>query len=136
MSKKMKVTIFAACALLMCLVTTSALAAYNHSQVSIYHNDTGLASLTQDNIGADLNTNSLSGYVESTYAFGTWNLEGNLYTKGSVFSVRRDSTQVAPYGYGTLYWANSGSETGKYFVSARASGGNHDGSCSVSQSGH
>jgi hypothetical protein len=134
MNKRMRITVFAICAMLMCLTVTTALAATISSTATV---DYGVTSWRQGP-ERSLNSNSLSGTVKSTNGTGLndQKLEGKMWSKGSVFAVCRDSASVSPNGSASLYWSNNDDLTGTFFSEARAQNGNHDGTCKVSQSGH
>jgi hypothetical protein len=134
MNKKIRITVCAICALLMCLTVTTALAGTVYATATVDYGSTS----TSTSGSQILNENVLKGTIKSTYATGTndQDLYGEMWTKGSVWKVKRDTGHVNPYGSTTLYWGNPSSETGTFFAKAYASSGNHDGYCKVSQSGH
>lgn len=135
MNKRMKMTVSAACALLMCLITVSAIALIVHSTANVdYGSTTWSTAGTQD-----LFDNSLYGCVHCTFGRGTASqtLRGEMWTKGVIFAIRRDYAEVVPNGSDlSLGWSNPDQETGEFYARARALYGNHEGYARVSQSGH
>jgi hypothetical protein len=131
MNKRIKVTIFAACALLMCLMATSAFAVNATSYV-----DYGSSSWDTSGSQTLLDTDSLSGQVVSqatSTGTATQVLRGEMWTKGAVFSVQRSFKEVAPKATDNLPgWSNPSSEKGTFFSKAHAQNGNHNGYCRVS----
>lgn len=129
MNKRIKITVCAICALLMCLTVTTALAATSKATV-----DSGVTTWRQ---GAhrSLSASALNGTVKSTNATGPdrQTLIGKMWTQGNVFALERDHADVKPNGHSTLYWPNNGNETGTFFAEACAQYGNHEGYCSVWQ---
>ncbi|MDW7659526.1 MAG: hypothetical protein SCM11_20350 [Bacillota bacterium] len=133
MNKRMKVTVFAVCALLMCLMASTVMALMIKSTAYI---DYGSSSFVYGGV-QDLNTNALYGTVTSTYATGEAVMHGYMWTAGFFFQVLRDYDSVAPGGDAkSLHWSNPSKETGDFFAEAVAPSGNHEGTCQIRQYGH
>lgn len=135
MKKRIRITAFAICALLMLLTTTTAFAATIRSTATI---DYGSSSKILGSKQA-LNANALNGTVYSSSAStGTTDqkLKGDMVTQGVIWMHTRDTKSVAPRTSASLYWANPNNETGSFWAEARAVWGNHEGYCRVTQAGH
>lgn len=130
MNKRMKVTIFATCALLMCLIASSALAYGGTSTASVPLNTSGRVYGSYYTLGPV----SVDGEVKSNGAL--WStVTGYMFTKGLIFSVNRDQATCTAGGTTTLrlYWANSLQETGTFRAEAVCSSKQATGYCFVSQ---
>lgn len=130
MKKRMKITVFATCALLMCLMVTTALAATVYSRAYIYQPSTSyVKGCTQA-----LTSVKLSGKIVSDVtSTGDRSMYGNICTQGAIWIIIRDYDYVSP-GYScTLGWSNPNHETGTFWAEAQASYGNHDGRGEASQ---
>ena len=134
MNKRMRVTVFATCVLLMCLLATSALATTIQSTAYV---DYGVTSWVRAG-SQPLNTHGLYGTVYSyDSSTGTAKLRGEMWSAGVIFAILRGYKEVAPKDSDSLpVWSNPNHETGTFFARARASGGNHDGYCRVYQDFH
>jgi len=113
-------------------MTFSVVTGYNYSLATVTLGSTSRVVgskpplLATDLIG-DLNSTSSSTGTSSQLLYGY------MKTKGSVFTVTRDSTYVSPRYSDALYWSNPNGETGTYWAEAEAPYGNHYGSCEVFQ---
>ncbi|HYE67400.1 MAG TPA: hypothetical protein VEA58_02240 [Anaerovoracaceae bacterium] len=136
MNKRMKVTIFATCALLICLNATSVFAVNVFSTAWV---DLGVTNWVTGGSQV-LNNLGLSGTVASganSIGLNTQTLRGEMWTKGCCFDVQRSFTEVAPKASANMpAWGNPNQETGTFYAKGRAQFGNHVGFSQVSQAGH
>lgn len=123
MKKRVRVTIFAVCALLMCLMVTSALADYKESKATINNGST----FVQGAVNPNLSTNTkLYGYVVSYDATTGGKLIGSMWTGNIYGPYIRGSASVAKGEISPSYsWQPNG--TGYFFAIAEAPDSNHDG---------
>ncbi|MEA4831216.1 MAG: hypothetical protein VB118_01200 [Oscillospiraceae bacterium] len=132
MKKKLKIriTVFATCALLMFLMVTSALALTVESPASVRIGSTSKV------VGPiqTLTKASLTGHVVSySTSTGSRSMYGAMVTRGSVWIYTRDSASVSPgCAVYDLAWDN-GSYTGTFWAEAIAENGNHNGDCTIYQ---
>lgn len=134
MKFRLKITVLAVIILLIGLVSTPLLASTVYSTATVNYGSTSWVTGGSQS----LYDTAIYGTVRSTYATGTADqrLLGEMWTKGVIFSVKRDFMYVNPNGSGSLYWSNPNGETGSFFSKGYAQYGNHDGFCQVYQSGH
>lgn len=127
MNKRMKVTVFAACALLMCLMATVAFADYRESKATISEGSKNVE-------GADkyLHPVTLYGKVSSTSGSGTEKLTGSMWTYYYLGPFNRGSASVdVGKTSSTFTWASD--VLGYFYSKAVAPGANHNGYCKAWQ---
>lgn len=136
MNKRIKITIFAICTLLMSMIVPTVLAATVYSTAYVDYGSTSWAT----GVSQTLNTNGLGGTVYSyTNSTGTADqkLRGEMWTQGCCISMQRSSAEVAPKTSTSMPgWGNPNQETGTFYAKGRAQYGNHEGYSRVSQIGH
>jgi hypothetical protein len=124
MKKRIKITVIAACVLLMCLTVTTALAGYVYSTATINYGSTSYVKGGSQS----LTSVSLSGKIVSEdTSTGDRSMYGNICTQGDIWIHIRDEDHVSPGMSCTLYWSNPDHNTGTFWAEAQAAHGNHDG---------
>ena len=130
MSKNIKklITMCALFALILSLAVPTAFANSKESKASVDYGSTQMA------YGGDrtLYGYELKGKVQSQTA-NTDTIVGYMYTKGVLWTHKRDEATTKNGNHATMSWANSSGDTGTYWAQCRAKSGKQEGYCLVYQ---